>query len=206
MNRQSTKAQALPRQPDPDLAAPSPAPFCFHLFGELAITQKGIRLPPPPHCTQVLLAALLLYPRLWQREQLAGQLFPDAGEQRARQRLSHLLWQLRQWLPKLPLEATPQTLYLAPEARWLDVKTFRQAAADPEVASWIAALALYRGDLLEGIYDDWLLQEREALYLEYVRLSHRACDALWQQGRLEELLPLVAVSYTHLTLPTIYSV
>jgi tetratricopeptide (TPR) repeat protein len=127
---------------------------------------------------------------LRRRERLAGVLFPDVAEQRGRQRLSHTLWELRQWLPALPLEASADMLHLPTEDVWLDVVAFEQATAQDDLASWRSALALYRGDLLEGLYDDWLLEEREALYLGYVRLAHRVCEALWQRGELEELLPL----------------
>ncbi len=162
----------------------------FYLFGEFMATLEGKRLPAPPYRARGLVAALLLDPRIWMRAQLAGLLFPDIPERKGRQRLSHLLWQLRKWTPHLPAEATPQTLHVPPASVWLDVRAFRQAAGGEDLESWLEALALYRGDLLEGIYDDWLLEKREALYLRYIDLSHRACDALWQQGRFEELLPL----------------
>jgi DNA-binding SARP family transcriptional activator len=162
----------------------------FYLFGECAATLEGERLPAPPYRAQGLMAALLLDPRIWTRPQLAGLLFPDIPERKGRQRLSHLLWQLRKWLPHLPVEATPQTLHVPPTSVWLDVRAFQQAAGNKDLESWLDALALYRGDLLEGIYDDWLLEKREALYLRYIDLSHRACDRLWQQGRFEDLLPL----------------
>jgi DNA-binding SARP family transcriptional activator len=168
---------------------PEPASFHFYLLGELVVRQEGERLPPPPHRLQGLLAALLLQPRAWQREQLVGVLFPGMSERRGRKRLSHLLWQLRQELPQLPLEATPHTLQLPAAGVWLDVSAFRRAAGSDDLEEWLEALALCRGDLLEGVYDDWLLAEREALYLRYVHLAHRACDALGQQGRFEDLLP-----------------
>jgi DNA-binding SARP family transcriptional activator len=136
------------------------------------------------------LGILLLRPNLRRRERLAGLLFPTITERRGRHRLSHTLWELRQWLPALPIESTAETLHLPPEHVWLDVDAFQQAAAQDNLAPWRSALALYRGDLLEGLYNDWLLEEREALYLEYVRLAHRVCEALWQRGELEGLLPL----------------
>jgi DNA-binding SARP family transcriptional activator len=160
------------------------------LLGDLKTTLDGQPVPPLPLRAQGLLGVLLLRPNLQRRERLAGVLFPDVSERRGRQRLSHTLWELRQWLPALTVEATVETLHLSTESVWLDVVAFEQAAAQDDLAFWQSALALYRGDLLEGLYDDWLLVEREALYLEYVRLAHRVCEALWQRGELEELLPL----------------
>ena len=48
-------------------------------------------------------------------------------------------------------------------------------------------LGLYRGDLLEGFYYDWVLAERECLRALYVRgrlrlLDHYAARADWEQA------------------------
>jgi DNA-binding SARP family transcriptional activator len=182
--------QAATEGPTP-ARQPSPlAPYRFHLLGELAVTRHGQSLPPPPHRTQGLLAALLLRPYPQRRERLAGLLFPETSHRDGRQRLSHHLWLLRRALPDLPLQSSSQEVCLPPEARWLDVEAFRQAARREDLQRWQAALALYRGDLLEGVYDEGLLQEREALYLQFIRLSHRTCSELLQRGRYREALPL----------------
>lgn len=180
--------------PTPNLALPhhlsSPAPFRFRLLGEFAVALRGRRLSPPPYRTQGLLAALLLRPRPQRREWLSGLLFPELPERKGRERLSHLLWLLRRSLPDLPLAASPQQVCLPPEARWLDVEAFQQAAAGDDLQAWMQALALYRGDLLEGNYDDWLLAERETLYLQHTRLLHRACHELFRRGQFKDTLPL----------------
>lgn len=182
--------QAATTNPGPHHEPPSSMALRFRLLGEFAMTLGGEPVAPPPHRTQGLLAALLLYPHPQRRERLAGLLSPDAPERKGRQQLSHLLWLLRQWLPALPLETNAQSVCLPPETRWLDVEAFREAAARDDLQGWLEAMALYRGDLLEGLYDDWLLEEREVLYLLYARLSHRACDRLLHQGRFREALPL----------------
>jgi DNA-binding SARP family transcriptional activator len=164
--------------------------FCFRLLGQLQIACGGEPLPLPPFRVFSLLAALLLYPRPQGRERLIGLLFPDIPERTGRRRLSDLLWLLRQTLPKLPLQTSSQTVCLDADSRWLDVEAFRQAASGPELDDRLRALALYRGDLLESAYDDWLLPERETLYLQYVRLAHQVSAELLQRQRLDELLPL----------------
>jgi DNA-binding SARP family transcriptional activator len=176
--------------PGPHHEPPTSTAIHFCLLGEFAITLHGERISPPPHRTRGLLAALLLRPYPQRRERLVGLLSPDIPERKGRQQLSHLLWLLRRSLPDLPLETSTQEVYLPPETRWLDVEAFRQAAARDDLGSWLEAMALYRGDLLEGVYDDWLLEEREALYLQHARLSHRACDKLLQQRQYREALPL----------------
>ncbi|HUW10315.1 MAG TPA: BTAD domain-containing putative transcriptional regulator, partial [Anaerolineae bacterium] len=52
---------------------------------------------------------------------------------------------------------------------WLDVDEFRSLASLDNIASLQSAVELYRGDFLDGFYDDWVVNERyrlEALYLE----------------------------------------
>jgi len=182
--------QAPTSKPGARRHVPSPAAFRFKLLGEVSVARGGEPIPPPPHRTQGLLAALLLRPYPQRRERLVGLLFPDVLERKGRQRLSHLLWLLRQWLPELTLETSSQEICLPPETRWLDVEAFWQVALEDNLDQWREALALYRGDLLEGVYDDWLLEERETLYLQYIRLSHRACDELLRRGHFKEALPL----------------
>jgi len=126
------------------------------------------QIPSPPYRTYSLLAALLLRPRPQRHDLLIGLLFPDMPERAGRRRLSDRLWLLRRSLPELPLETNVQEVYLSSKARWLDVEAFRQAAARPDLNDWLEALALYQGDLLGGVYDEWLLEEREALYLPVV--------------------------------------
>ena len=182
--------QAITDDLDTGRRPPSPAPLQFRLLGEFTVGQGGQPLPPPPHRAQALLAALLLRPHLRRRDRMAALLFPEAPERMGRQRLSHLLWQLRQWLPELPVETTAQEVYLPPETHWLDVHAFRRAAAGDDLPSWLEALTHYRGDLLEGHYSEWLLEEREALYLRYVRVSYQASVELLRVGRFQQLLPL----------------
>jgi len=162
----------------------------FFLLGELQIVFDGELLPLPPYRSHGLLAALLLRPHPQRRERLTGLLFPEMPERAGRRRLSDCLWLLRRALPQLPLEVNPQEMYLAAATRWLDVDAFRQAAAQSDLDDWLVALTLYRGDLLASVYDDWLLEERETLYLQYIRLSHRACDLLLQRREFQKALPL----------------
>ncbi|MBN2003454.1 MAG: hypothetical protein JXA21_08875 [Anaerolineae bacterium] len=169
---------------------PSREPFQICLLGGMQIVYRGAALSLPPYRTHSLFAALLLHPQPWQRERLGMRLFPEIPESDGRRRLSDLLWLLRRALPELPLETTAQEVFLPPESRRLDVEAFREAAATKDVARWQAALALYRGELLAGVYADWLLEEREHIHLQYIRLLYTTCDHLMQAQRFEEAAPL----------------
>jgi len=164
--------------------------FCFHLLDSLRITRAGEQIPVPPYRAHGLLAALLLRPATRRRERLVGLLFPDIPESVGRRRLSDLLWLLRRAIPDLPVVSDAQQVFLPADVRWLDVEAFRRGAASDDLQNWLQALALYQGDLLEENYDDWLVLEREALYLQHVRLLHRVCGRLLQDERFADVIPL----------------
>lgn len=164
--------------------------FKIYLLGELRIIHNQELVPPPPYRTHSLLAALLLHPKPLRRERLGTLLFPDLVERDGRRRLSDLLWLLRRALPDLPLEASAQEIFLPSESRWLDVEAFSQSAHEENLSGWRQALTLYRGNLLESIYDDWLLEKREYLYLQYVHLLHQTCDWLVRKQQFTEVIPL----------------
>jgi DNA-binding SARP family transcriptional activator len=138
---------------------------------------------------KALLACLLLFrQRVHPREVLAGLLWGDHREDRARSCLSKAIWRLRQALEP---EGTPKGTYIVTtstgkvgfnqeSSHWLDVTEFeeilspclRQPALQTEAQDPCkvqGALELYTGDLLEGFNDDWALRERERFRLLYMK-------------------------------------
>lgn len=113
------------------------------------------------------------------RSRLAFQFWPDSTESAARNRLRHALYVLRRALP--PVQPELDWLLTGQDTvRWnpgapatIDVVQFRNALAflpanaQPADQTFArieqveAAVDLYRGDLLEGWYDDWVLAERQ---------------------------------------------
>jgi DNA-binding SARP family transcriptional activator/predicted ATPase len=127
---------------------------------------------------QSLLAYLVLHRDVpQQRQHLAFLFWPDATEAQARNNLRQLLHQLRQALPIVEqfLSADTHTLHWHPVTPFrLDVAEFEQALTLADAAArrndqhaLQAALEqagnLYRGELLPGCYDEWILPERERL-------------------------------------------
>jgi len=113
------------------------------------------------------------------REKLAALLWSDRGEAQARSSLRQALSELRKALAAAdppPLETKGEAVALAAAAVEVDVAAFEGLAAEGTHASLAAALALYRGDLLDGFaapdpaFADWLRDARLAL-------RERACDA-----------------------------
>lgn len=126
--------------------------------------------------TALLLARLALFPqRTHPREGLADLLWPDAGRDAGRNNLKQSLAILRRLLEP-PGTAAGSVLIadrlgarLNPAAFSTDVADFeaalKAAARSPECRrdALARALDLYRGELLPGVYDDWVVEERERL-------------------------------------------
>jgi DNA-binding SARP family transcriptional activator len=139
---------------------------------------------------QELFSHLLLYrDRPHPRETLAGLLWGDATTSRSRKYLRQALWQLQAAFEPRPGKGSPQVLLLDPEwvqinpaaALWLDVAVFEQASAQVQGIAGHAlgaqhagvlrdAVELYRGDLLEGWYQDWCVYERERLQTMFLAM------------------------------------
>jgi predicted ATPase len=123
-----------------------------------------------------LLARVALAPtRDHAREELATLLWPDADAAAGRARLRQTLSLLKAVLepPGAPpvLLADRRVLRVAPGALWCDAVAFEQAWHAGQVAR---ALALYRGDLLPGHYDEWVQDERQRLASLRERLNDTA--------------------------------
>ena len=144
---------------------------------------------PCGRSAQALLAYLVLHRnRMHRREALAGLLWGEASEERARGALRTALWRLRR-VVEPPGVPTGRRLVTTRQGEvgfevggdvWVDAMVFENVVAaalasrpeelgDDHAAQLEAALRLYEGELLEGFYDDWVLRERErlrALYLQ----------------------------------------
>ncbi len=135
---------------------------------------------------EVLVAYLACHPRPHSRELLATMLWDDRTQKQALSNLRTVLTSLRRHL-KPYLTITRQTVSLNEESDvWIDAMAFEEAVAGSaqqgeiraeDSARLEEALALYRGDFLEGVFvsesramERWMAQTRE-------RLLRRAIDA-----------------------------
>jgi DNA-binding SARP family transcriptional activator/Tfp pilus assembly protein PilF len=138
------------------------------------------------------------------RDRLLGLLWPDRDERTARHLLSDSLYVLRQALGDESVVASSESLHLSPRFVSTDVADFRQAVADER---WTHALALYRGDFLDGFFvrnaadfDQWALAERTRLrdlalraastWARNLEKAGRIPDAVAAAGRALELAPV----------------
>jgi DNA-binding SARP family transcriptional activator/tetratricopeptide (TPR) repeat protein len=152
------------------------------------------------------------------RQRIAVLFWPDSTDAQALTNLRRELHHLRNALgPEPALEVTPKDLC------WHDTQTCRvdlrifdveRAAAltaaeagdgDGVLAHATRAISQYRGELLPGVYDDWLLEIRSALERQCVDLCDLVCATCARQGDLAgaadaarrriQLQPLEEVGY-----------
>jgi DNA-binding SARP family transcriptional activator len=157
-------------------------------YGERCLSGFPNRLP----C--LLLCYLVLHRgRAHGREQLAALFWGDHPTSVARKRLRHALWWLRTQLAAIGAPADgylailDDTISFDGEQSWIDVQALEAAAAGVQgvagqaldagqAARLEAALDLYQGPLLDGVYDDWCLYERERLHLLYLDALGKLID------------------------------
>ena len=155
------------------------APWHFQLLGRLSAARgDGVVTRFASSRVSALLGRLALFPRRdHPREELAELLWPDCEPDAGRLNLRVALASLRRQLepPDVPpgsvLVADRLMLRLNPAACRCDVAEFEAALRDAALSSGQAqrraaldrALALFSGELLPGLYDEWVLEERERL-------------------------------------------
>ncbi len=153
----------------------------MRLFGPFTVLRDGQPLPAlRTRKGQSLLALLVLRAgRAVERSWLAGVLWPDSPEAQARYNLRRSLSDLRQALGseanRLYSGRQPQTLALDLQGATVDVLAFDEAIERGDVSSLQAAALLYRGPLLEGCLEEWVLPEREARERSLAERARDAC-------------------------------
>ncbi len=180
------------------------------LFGHVSVVHPNAPAPLKlSRGMQALLAYLLLHQHLIPRDVLMDVFWVDASPDRARSNLTTALWRLRQALEP---EDIPHGTYLITSntgevgfnwnsGHWLDTKAFEQhinpllrkpvAALNDEYLREIeAVLALYRGELLEGVYDDWALRERERFRSLHLNCLTRLMECYASRNDFEQSIAL----------------
>ncbi|MEE8534138.1 MAG: BTAD domain-containing putative transcriptional regulator, partial [Alphaproteobacteria bacterium] len=140
----------------------------------------------------LLLAYLALRPgKAHSRENLIGVLWSDRGESQARGSLRQALWALRRALEGTepsPLIIDGETLALDPAAIEIDISTFERLVAEGSPDALQAAIALYRGELLEGVrvrdpaFEEFLRGEQQRLHEQAVDACSRLLNHQLRAG------------------------
>jgi predicted ATPase/DNA-binding SARP family transcriptional activator len=184
----------------------------IQLFGPFRVERAGQPIAFARRKTAALLAYLALHPGEQPREQIAARFWGDAAEEDARRSLRVALADLRKALGDAALLGDRDTLALNPAvAAEIDAQRFARLLGKPYAAATadlLAGLALYRGDLLESLYDEWLLPLREhfraiwlaalLLLIERYRAAGDYANAIQQARRLLQREPAHETGHQHL--------
>jgi DNA-binding SARP family transcriptional activator len=156
------------------------------LLGTLEVELDGAVIDTPPSQRPwAVFAYLALAERPVTRSELASRFWPDVLDQSARASLRSAVWALRRQLGEA-LEVDRDRVGLRADPNlWIDVREFARLADD---ASPSEALSLCRGELLEGVEDEWALSARERhreRVLELLEGLARACE---ERGEAREAI------------------
>ncbi len=168
--------------------------YQISLFGTLTIARDDRALPLKllPGARELLAYLLLNRTQPIARDRLAALLWPDMPENKGRAKLRRNLFDLRKALASVDESETWLQLDRA-SIQWqptvacqLDVETFQRLHTVP--SSFADAAALYRGDLLEELYADWIVVPRERLRLSYLELLEKLIQRLSARRAYAEAL------------------
>lgn len=144
------------------------AAYRVGLFGGFEVTRDGVGITVPSE-SQRLVAFLAMHDTPLERSYVAGRLWCDSDEERARANLRSSLWRLRRHADDLVV-ADATSLALGPDVT-ADVRVLRGrsnellATADtPAGAPDDLDHRPFALELLPGWYDDWVIVERERVH------------------------------------------
>jgi DNA-binding SARP family transcriptional activator len=156
------------------------------LFGQPALEVDGraFRLATPRKSLQVLAYLLMHRAAPVSRDYLAFLIWPDEEEGVARTRLRSTVNDLLRVMPQPGSDfigSSAAELWWNPDvALSLDVDAFANASQD--AARLEEAVALYRGDLLPELYDEWLDGLRERFRNIYLTVLTQLVSSLRKRG------------------------
>jgi len=125
------------------------------------------------------------------REQLSTLFWGDSPTRTARKRLRNTLWRLGKMFQAVDgsledyfLVADETIAFIPTSQYWLDFEIFsRQVDSCKDIpgsqlsaaqaAQLESAVNLYQGDLLESVYEDWLLYDREHCRMQYLNTLNK---------------------------------
>jgi DNA-binding SARP family transcriptional activator len=144
-------------------------PLTIQLLGRLEIRAGGTLIRVTGRHAQALLGLLAIHPRLRLRDTIAAELWPEADGPSASS-LRQALWLIRSGFATAGLaadewiETDQDSLGLRRDVMLdVDAERFGRLATSPCAEDAEAALALYTGELLEGLGHECFAAERERL-------------------------------------------
>ena len=166
------------------------------LLGQFKLQVDDLPIELPSRPAQSLLAYLALNAGVTQRrEKLACLLWPEASESNARGYLRQALWRIRKTLESGSLEGENylqasdiSVTFNDQSDYWLDAKLLLDKKAEQSIEEMIAIASLYRGELLPGFYDEWVVLERDRLEAAYQQKMNLLLERLIEAGQWDDAL------------------
>jgi len=130
---------------------------------------------------------------LHRREKLARMLWPDSQDSTARENLRHTLWRIRKALSsdvsvKYLLTDDFTVAFNSSAEYWFDVAILKEAKNYTDANDLTSSLSVYKGELLPGFYDEWVMLEREYLNFIFEHNMARLMAILQSEGRWLDIL------------------
>jgi DNA-binding SARP family transcriptional activator len=145
-------------------------------LGGFRLCVNGASIVPPSTQKAIALLVYLLVhaDRDVAREAVLELLWPNAEPDRARASLKTATWSIRRNIRNAGLDPDEMLAVGKATMRWIgrpsvDAQDFAALANSKDPRERSLALDLYRGDFLEGNYEDWAVEERERLAALYER-------------------------------------
>ena len=167
------------------------SPLTIRLFGAFDAMRGDVPLPRTrTRKEQWLLAFLALRPgQALDRDWLAGLFWPDTPQKAALGNLRRSLTDLRRVLGEdasCLMAPTSRTVSFDLGGTSVDVLEFDSAAARGDAVALQQVVALYRGPLLEGCFEEWALREREARKQTYLDALDTLAEMAMARGEPQE--------------------
>ena len=161
------------------------------LLGQFALHQDDQPVEMVSRPAQSLFAYLILNAgTVYRREKLAGLFWPDSSEANARSNLRHALWRIRKGIGDAYLLADKLTVTFGLDsAYWLDTQVLTDDhTQDTSVAGLETSVSVYKGELLPGFYDEWVLLEQDRLRAVYDKRMQQLLDKLAESKQWPDCL------------------
>jgi DNA-binding SARP family transcriptional activator/predicted ATPase len=168
----------------------------IYLLGQFRLQAGDVPFDLPSRPAQSLLAYLVLNAGVaHRREKLSTLLWPDSAEADARGYLRQALWRIRKCFQNAGYQAEDylqinelSVTFNERSDYWSDVGQLLIAGEAFSVDGQIATVRLFRGELLPGFYDEWVLAERDRLLAAFHGKMNLLLEALVEARRWDEVL------------------
>ena len=166
------------------------------LLGQFKLKANDQNLNLPSRPAQSILAYLVLHPGVeHRREKLAALFWPETSDANARSYLRQALWRIRKSFTESSLswrdylQANDITIKFNPQSDyWLDAAQLLSAHETMPASDMIEVIKLYKGELLPGFYEDWIVLERDHINSAYQQKMERLLDCLVEEKQWDDVL------------------